>query len=127
MKIYVIVYIIWILPKQNCYYNCNLILIIYVDCGDPTPNNGFAAFEGTHFGSRAIITCYIGYKVIGGSVLTCQAEGTWSDRPSCELVGKYWNEAGFVIFFYYQIAYLHCELLNWAWVTKLYLLVYLCY
>ena len=44
-----------------------------------------AAHDGTFHPSNATYTCDEGYTLEGNSVITCQADGTWSDgAPTCK-------------------------------------------
>ncbi|XP_064387701.1 sushi, von Willebrand factor type A, EGF and pentraxin domain-containing protein 1-like isoform X3 [Halichondria panicea] len=55
-----------------------------VPCGDPPAiPNGSRTFTGTTFGDTATYSCNTGYQRLGPSTVTCQASGTWSDRPTC--------------------------------------------
>ena len=58
-----------------------------VDCGEPEElvDGTVAAHDGTFHPSNATYTCDEGYTLEGNSVITCQADGTWSDgAPTCK-------------------------------------------
>ena len=59
---------------------------LVVDCGTLTaPTNGTISFTTTTFGSTATYSCNTGYTLSGGSIRTCQSDGTWSGSvPTCE-------------------------------------------
>ena len=38
------------------------------------------------YGTQVTYSCEIGFEIVGLPVSTCQAEGIWSDRPSCREV-----------------------------------------
>ena len=61
------------------------------DCGGPVVDNAeaFEAPRGTTFGEVAIISCSPGYALNGISFITCQASGTWSTLPTCDIIGTY--------------------------------------
>ena len=56
-----------------------------VDCGSPIPPvNWSVNAPSTTYGSTAIYSCSIGYTLLGGSVVSCQADGTWTGAtPTC--------------------------------------------
>ena len=55
-----------------------------VNCGTPNlPANGQVAYNGTVFESTANYSCDMGFKLIGNVTRVCQADGTWSDSPTC--------------------------------------------
>ncbi|XP_077983821.1 sushi, von Willebrand factor type A, EGF and pentraxin domain-containing protein 1-like [Glandiceps talaboti] len=50
----------------------------------PNPSNGmvFSFLRQYFFGSRVMIQCYPGYKLIGSNFRSCDQTGTWSGSPS---------------------------------------------
>ncbi|XP_078664090.1 E-selectin-like [Branchiostoma floridae x Branchiostoma belcheri] len=52
------------------------------------PANGMVIYPGSNFfGDVVTFSCDTGYSLVGTSMLTCQADGTWSgDRPTCIVV-----------------------------------------
>ncbi|XP_075735647.1 uncharacterized protein LOC119162101 isoform X2 [Rhipicephalus microplus] len=57
-----------------------------VDCGplEGIPN-GTVTLHSTQYGSTAEFTCDYGFKIIGTSARTCEADGQWTDEyPHCE-------------------------------------------
>lgn len=70
-----------------------LVLYVFVyciiDCGDPTPEHGFAQLpSGTTYGSSAWLQCIDTYSLVGDSLIECLDGGLWSDLPPC-LKGMY--------------------------------------
>ena len=58
-----------------------------MDCGPPgkRANSEVNHTAGTTFGQNATYSCNPGYKVVGDSILTCQATGVWSGSvPTCQ-------------------------------------------
>lgn len=62
------------------HYNQNQSFAV---CGDPVPNNASANSTETTFGTVVEITCEPGYNITGHSTVICQADGTWTDNPTC--------------------------------------------
>ncbi len=57
---------------------------VAISCGNPpTIPNGFGTFMGTTFGDTTTYTCNTGYQSSGLPTVTCQANGSWSARPTC--------------------------------------------
>ncbi|XP_045196826.2 uncharacterized protein LOC123551741 isoform X3 [Mercenaria mercenaria] len=54
------------------------------DCGDPTPEAGFANPMNIRIGSVVQIACEAGHEIAGNSSIMCLANGSWSDRPVCQ-------------------------------------------
>ena len=55
-----------------------------VDCGlPPSVANGQPQFSATVLGSTVYYTCENGYEVSGNSRIQCQANGQWTQPPSC--------------------------------------------
>ncbi|CAH1248855.1 CSMD1 [Branchiostoma lanceolatum] len=53
----------------------------------PAPENG-AVTGGTFYQNEVQFTCNHGYQLIGDSIRTCQADGTWTGAdPTC--IGNY--------------------------------------
>jgi Sushi repeat (SCR repeat) len=62
---------------------------LFIDCGSPAPTNGTADFpKGSTYGEVAIVSCNEGYTRTGSAFITCLANGTWSEEPTCNIVGK---------------------------------------
>jgi hypothetical protein len=67
-------------------------------CDNPAPSNGVAdAPSGFVYDKLAIISCDTGYSLSGDTLILCQANGTWTDYPTCEINGKMleslkWND-----------------------------------
>ncbi|XP_052807627.1 sushi, von Willebrand factor type A, EGF and pentraxin domain-containing protein 1-like [Mya arenaria] len=53
------------------------------DCGDPTPVNGSVSDSTTTYGANVTVTCDNGYDLSASAEITCQADGTWNDIPTC--------------------------------------------
>ena len=47
------------------------------------PANGQVTQTGTEFESTAEYSCDAGFRLIGNDTIVCQADGTWSDPPTC--------------------------------------------
>jgi hypothetical protein len=62
--------------------------IIFLDCGDPAPNNGKSNVTVFTYGTIAKIECEPGFNIPGDSVITCQSDGTWSDSLVCNTSGE---------------------------------------
>ena len=64
-----------------------LYQLVVVDCGPPpaADTNGAVVTPnpGTTFGSTVTYMCNVGYALLGGATLTCQADGTWGSAPLC--------------------------------------------
>lgn len=60
---------------------------VFADCGDPTPTSGTSNSTDTEYGAVVEITCDAGYDLTGSSVISCQADATWSDLPTCDANG----------------------------------------
>lgn len=74
---------------QSLKHNNNILDFVILDCGDPAPHNGTADFpKGTTYGEVAIVSCNEGYTRSGSAFITCLANGSWSERPTCNIVGK---------------------------------------
>lgn len=58
---------------------------VAVSCGHPkTPHRGRAIVEGITFGQSVSFECDKYYEIEGGSTLTCEADGLWSNiSPKC--------------------------------------------
>ena len=71
-----------------------LILPLVVDCGPLTASDGFnLSVSSTHVNSTAVYTgsCDDGEILVGDTVRTCQADGTWSGQePYCQ--SKLYNQ-----------------------------------
>lgn len=53
---------------------------------------------GTKYGANATYTCNTGYKLVGGSTRTCQADGTWGFlTPTC--IGE---KGTLTLFYFFQ-------------------------
>ena len=62
--------------------------MFYLDCGDPTPVNGSVSDTATTYNTTVTVSCADGYSVSGSAEILCQADGTWSDSPTCLENGK---------------------------------------
>ena len=61
------------------------MICLAVDCGsvDP-PSNGDINAPETTFQAVATYSCISGYSLVGDSIQTCQANGSWSGQiPQC--------------------------------------------
>jgi Sushi repeat (SCR repeat) len=66
-----------------------IFISLFIDCKSPAPNNGTAdSPKGTTYGEVAIVSCNEGYTRSGSAFITCLANGTWSEKPTCNIVGK---------------------------------------
>lgn len=65
-----------------------MFTVLFSDCGDPTPTNGFSNSTDTTFGSVVNVTCVDGYTLNGSSILACNSDGNWSEYPSCIIRGN---------------------------------------
>ncbi|XP_062611525.1 uncharacterized protein LOC134273339 [Saccostrea cucullata] len=55
-------------------------------CGEPVAvDNGYISqSNGVVFGSYVTFTCFPGFSLVSGAAnITCQAGGSWSERPTC--------------------------------------------
>ena len=72
--------------KLDQFYSCdNIVIYLAVDCGnvDP-PSNGDVNAPETTFQAVATYSCISGYSLVGDSIQTCQANGSWSGQiPQC--------------------------------------------
>ena len=67
----------------------SLTLFYPANCPDPAPGNGSAIFpHGTSVGDSAVISCDTGYILQGDSYIACRDDGSWSDTPTCLLIGN---------------------------------------
>ena len=59
-----------------------------ISCSNPgTPSNGYKIGSVYSYNSSILFSCNTGYNLIGSSVLTCLANGSWDiDAPSCHIV-----------------------------------------
>ena len=81
------VFIIDFIPVQ--------IVKSFSDCGTVYKlDHGSADFSNrdTTYGKSVPVKCEIGYGLHGDSFITCKADGTWSNGPSCVLKSKQCNE-----------------------------------
>ena len=62
--------------------------MFYLDCGDPTPVNGSVSDPATTYNTTVGVSCETGYSLSGSAEIVCQADGTWSDSPTCLENGK---------------------------------------
>ena len=63
--------------------------MVVVDCGILTnPAYGHVSHTArTTFGETATYSCDPGYTLVGGSIRTCQATGSWSgSAPTCQRI-----------------------------------------
>ncbi|XP_053397249.1 uncharacterized protein LOC123551743 isoform X2 [Mercenaria mercenaria] len=56
------------------------------DCDSPVPAFGLVDSQDFDIGSVVHIGCQSGYKLTGNPSIVCQANGSWSDRPVCNIV-----------------------------------------
>jgi hypothetical protein len=42
---------------------------------------------GTTFGEVAIVKCLEGYAINGSTLVSCQADASWSEQPHCTIKG----------------------------------------
>ncbi|XP_060568314.1 CUB and sushi domain-containing protein 1-like [Ruditapes philippinarum] len=57
-----------------------------VVCSNPAPPNGVSdAPSGFMYNELALISCDTGYTLSGDTLILCQANGTWTDSPTCEI------------------------------------------
>ncbi len=56
-----------------------------VSCGDPgIDNSNLSDTTAFIFENVLTITCVIGFELEGKQTITCQANATWTDKPSCK-------------------------------------------
>ena len=82
------VFTIDLIPVQN-------VNVCSSDCGTVYKlDHGSADFSNsdTTYGQSVPVKCEIGYGLQGDSFITCKADGTWSNGPSCVLKSKQCNE-----------------------------------
>lgn len=77
---------LFLLVDGNTSFNKGILL--FVDCGDPTPVNGLPNTGVTTYGSVLTVSCEDGYDLNGPSQITCQSDGSWTDTPVCVAKGK---------------------------------------
>ena len=61
--------------------------LIVVDCGtlNATTNGQVSYTAGTTYQQTATYSCDTGYNLVGDSIRTCQADGTWfGSAPTCQ-------------------------------------------
>ncbi|XP_034551632.1 C4b-binding protein alpha chain-like isoform X11 [Notolabrus celidotus] len=58
------------------------------NCGSlgEVPNGDIDYSEGTEFGNTAVVTCQLGYTLVGSSRIHCGNEGWMNRLPNCEVV-----------------------------------------
>ncbi|XP_053387247.1 uncharacterized protein LOC123541978 [Mercenaria mercenaria] len=56
-----------------------------IDCGDPTPENGFRNESDSTNGAVVNVWCKTGYTILGNAIIICQANESWTDSPVCEI------------------------------------------
>ena len=62
------------------------VFVVVVNCRTPPAIHfGKHSWQGTTYGEQATYECDKGYKLIGVSTIVCQADGKWSDSPTCEI------------------------------------------
>lgn len=59
-----------------------------LECGDPTPRHGFRNTYETVVGTVVFVSCNEGYNLLGDAILTCQSDKSWTDIPTCEIIGN---------------------------------------
>lgn len=64
------------------------LVILFTDCSDPAPVDGSVNTTMTTYGTVAEVVCNNGHLISGSSIITCQADETWSDSPVCNPTGK---------------------------------------
>ena len=65
--------------------------VMFVDCGNNVSIiNGQALFPdgNTTYGHSVPVLCDTGFKLRSELFITCQADGTWSAAPDCDIIGK---------------------------------------
>ena len=66
----------------------NIVITVFIDCGDPSPANGQTAIPGgTTYSQNATVACDPGYTLTGDTQITCQDTGAWSGVPVCSIQG----------------------------------------
>lgn len=65
--------------------------VVILDCGDPTPYKGLSNDTRTTYGTVVSIACIDGTPVTGNSTIICQSDGTWSENPVCDDLGKFYS------------------------------------
>lgn len=65
----------------------------FSDCGYPSaPVNGtikISIANHTSYGARAVYSCDEGFDPVDNRTISCQADGNWSDKPTCTITGQY--------------------------------------
>ena len=60
------------------------------DCGTYTLPNGLAKYpSGSKYGSYAVHSCDEGFKLNGSHVAYCESDETWTEKPTCVMLGSY--------------------------------------
>ena len=77
------------------FISVQIVNVYFSDCGTVYKlDHGSVDFSDrdTTYGQSVSVKCEIGYGLQGDSFITCKADGTWSDGPSCVLKSKQCNE-----------------------------------
>ena len=57
-------------------------------CYSPKPDHGAIDHANFTFTSNITVTCDDGYELTGDKVISCKANGQWTDQPQCTPVGE---------------------------------------
>ena len=77
-----------VLPKCKKVHNSTVrLLFSELFCEGPTIANSQTEGKVTA-GAWIKIRCQAGFAVIGQELITCMANGDYSDKPTCEKIGK---------------------------------------
>ena len=69
----------------TCFQDCGCVFFLCaaVNCGVPVIRNGSITRTTTTYLSVAHVICDAGYKLVGDSTTTCQANTLWSSHGTC--------------------------------------------
>lgn len=64
------------------------MVLLFPDCGDPAPENGYSNSTTGTIGEMVVVQCDLGYDVIGQNIISCASDGMWTSNTSCALKGN---------------------------------------
>lgn len=52
--------------------------------------HGFRDVRSLNLGGTVTYACYYGYNMVGNEAIQCQTNGTWTPKPTCDLIPSGW-------------------------------------